>query len=156
MNRYYSVEEIIGRRQIKGKHQYLIKWKGYSISESTLEPEKNLENIKDLINEYNNSLLNKKEKEINNDSFILDGEEKNDKNKDEEEASIDEQYPYYIVGNSIKKILGICDEDGILYAMIEILKNDGKLIRKKIRIEELKMNNPWLLIDYYESKIKFI
>ena len=121
-----------------------------------MEPEKNLENIKDLINEYNNSLLNKKEKEINNDSFILDGEEKNDKNKDEEEASIDEQYPYYIVGNSIKKILGICDEDGILYAMIEILKNDGKLIRKKIRIEELKMNNPWLLIDYYESKIKFI
>ncbi|KAI0979327.1 hypothetical protein GJ496_002551 [Pomphorhynchus laevis] len=39
----YIVERIAGKRARKGKIEYLLKWKGYSDSENTWEPEENLE-----------------------------------------------------------------------------------------------------------------
>ena len=44
----YEVEEILDKRKHYGKIQYLIKWKGYPLSEASWEPEKNL-NCPDLI-----------------------------------------------------------------------------------------------------------
>ena len=38
----YDAEEIIDKRRMNGKTEYLVKWKGYSSSDSTWEPKKNL------------------------------------------------------------------------------------------------------------------
>jgi hypothetical protein len=38
----YDVEEIIDKRKIKNKTEYLIKWKGYNFSECTWEPKENI------------------------------------------------------------------------------------------------------------------
>ena len=62
---FYEVEKIIGRRKIKNKYDYLIKWKDYSIEESTWEPEDKLFTIKYLIEEYDN-LCDEKEKKKKN------------------------------------------------------------------------------------------
>ena len=40
----YEVERILGKKIISGTVHYLVKWKGYDISESTWEPKQNLKN----------------------------------------------------------------------------------------------------------------
>jgi len=48
----YEVEEILDKRTRYGKIQYLIKWKGYPLSEASWEPEENL-NCLELLKEFN-------------------------------------------------------------------------------------------------------
>ena len=45
----YVVESIIASKIVKGREQFLVKWKGYSEDESTWEPEQNLENAHDAL-----------------------------------------------------------------------------------------------------------
>ena len=40
----YEVERILDKKIISGTVHYLVKWKGYNISESTWEPKQNLKN----------------------------------------------------------------------------------------------------------------
>ena len=51
---FYEVEKIINCKYFKNKKYYLIKWLFYPISQSTWEPESNLKNLKDLIEEFEN------------------------------------------------------------------------------------------------------
>ena len=48
----YEVEKILDKRKHYGKIQYLIKWKGYPLSEASWEPENYL-NCPDLLEEFN-------------------------------------------------------------------------------------------------------
>ena len=49
----YEVETIISHRQDRHGRWYLIKWKGYPISENTWEPMSNLKKASETIEEYN-------------------------------------------------------------------------------------------------------
>jgi len=49
----FEVEEILDKRRHYGKIQYLIKWKGYPLSEASWEPETNL-NCPELLKQFNN------------------------------------------------------------------------------------------------------
>ena len=59
---FYEVEEILDRKKVKGKFQYLIKWKGYRLSESTWEPVSHLQYMKDSVIQFN-ALLDKAKNE---------------------------------------------------------------------------------------------
>ena len=50
----YEVEEILDKRKHYGKIQYLIKWKGYPLSEASWEPEENL-NCPEILKKFNKS-----------------------------------------------------------------------------------------------------
>ncbi len=52
MSETYTVEKILAKRMNNGKIEYLIKWEGYSIKETTWEPMKNLKNVAEMIDEY--------------------------------------------------------------------------------------------------------
>jgi hypothetical protein len=42
-----------------------------------------------------------------------------------------------------------------LIAEIEKLKENGETEKVEIETSRLKTENPWILLDFYESKIKF-
>merc|ERR1712064_82155 len=50
----YEVEKVIKKRTRKGKNEYFVKWKNYD--ETTWEPLENLENAKNLIENFEKDL----------------------------------------------------------------------------------------------------
>lgn len=55
MEKDYQVEKILAKKVEKGVLKYLLKWEGYPESDSTWEPAKQLDNIKQMINQFENS-----------------------------------------------------------------------------------------------------
>jgi hypothetical protein len=45
----FEVERILEKRKRQGQSEWLVKWKGYPIEESTWEPSKNLKNSKEMM-----------------------------------------------------------------------------------------------------------
>jgi len=48
----YKVEKILNKKKFRGKNQYLVQWKGYTVEEDTWEPRENLGNAEDLVREF--------------------------------------------------------------------------------------------------------
>ena len=48
----YEVEKILSSRRRGNSYKYLIKWKGYPNSDNSWEPEENLVNAREKLNEY--------------------------------------------------------------------------------------------------------
>ena len=179
----YNVEKILDRKKINGKFKYRIKWEGYPINESTWEPMKNLETVKELVEEYdrihpipNPSKSSKASQKKNSDSFINkkrkeENDEKNqeinqnenkleDFNKIKEDdskvnANENPNENNYIIDDSLKNVVTVKQENQKFVAVVEKLNPNGDLIKTYIPTEELRRTNPWILLNFYESKIKF-
>jgi len=48
----FKVEKILNKRMIRGKEKFLVRWKGYTVEEDTWESRENLENAKELVEEF--------------------------------------------------------------------------------------------------------
>jgi len=48
----FKVEKIINKRMVRGKERFLVRWKGYTAEEDTWKSRKNLENAKELVEEF--------------------------------------------------------------------------------------------------------
>jgi len=48
----FEVEKILNKRMVRGKEKFLVRWKGYTAGEDTWENRKNLENAKELVEEF--------------------------------------------------------------------------------------------------------
>ena len=51
-NEEFEVEDILDKRTIRRKTEYLIKWKGYPLHDATWEPIDHLGNAKDAIQHF--------------------------------------------------------------------------------------------------------
>ena len=191
----YEVESIIERRLTKGKYEYKIKWKGYDINECTWEPMKNLKNVIDLVNKFDqqhpkektlnktesNGFLNKKrskseidqknnEQNDNKNNINEDKKSNNSTNINNNEIPFIENNPP--LGDSITfegKTFKPIEIDDRCLEVITIKKNENKLyaliyfkqngfeepVKKNIPTELLAKINPIILLNFYESKIKF-
>lgn len=49
----FEVEKIVNKRRKKNKTEYLVKWVGFSESQNTWEPLRNLKNVLDIVEEFN-------------------------------------------------------------------------------------------------------
>ncbi|KAH7708389.1 testis-specific chromodomain protein Y 1 [Aphelenchoides avenae] len=52
-NGEYEVEAVVGRRELNGITEYLVKWHLYAWDSCTWEPEENLSNAEQCIGNYN-------------------------------------------------------------------------------------------------------
>ena len=48
----FKVEKILNKRIVQGKEKFLVRWKGYTVEEDTQESRENLENMKELVEEF--------------------------------------------------------------------------------------------------------
>ena len=163
-DKYYQVEEIVDRRKAKGKYEYLIKWKGFK-DQYTWEPIENLENMRQDIEEYDEmyeeaNMNNKKSKNRNN--LNKKRKRKSIKEKTSKESDISPNcdtdgylMKYFLVDYSIEKTVNVLKEGNNLIAEITKKNKNGDIIHEKINTKDLKKMNPWVLINYYESKIIF-
>ena len=195
----YEVEYILKKRTVKGKKEYLIKWKGYPESESTWEPLSHLKYINYMLKEFEQK--NKEEKERKNEEDNKDEStnknstnkesvgkkedsetktkeekiEKEDKKEKKEkvknkligkkrnhqdsskklEVRISNNKAIFEVDQSLEEILTVKLDNKALIAVVERRLKTGKTLKEIMNTEDLKRTNPWILIDYYEGKIKF-
>ena len=168
---YYDVEKILDRRKINGKYEYKIKWEGYPIDESTWEPLKNLKHAKELVDEYNSAhpfsedkKSNKKGKSKKDDKFINKKQKRKKEIEEIEEIEVIEENnnqnkeikkKCYKIDDSLKKVFTVKKLNQKLIAIVEKVDDNGVLNETTITTEELKKTNPWILINFYESKIIF-
>ena len=176
----YNIEKIIGRRLADDGYEYKIKWKGYPLEQSTWEPIKNLENAITLVTEYDKAHpieINKKKEEENSGNNKKISEEVNNENKNNEEIVkekkeiepieencdensnskilIYENEITYKVDYSLKKVIRVKKSEGKLIAVVEKIGEKGEKSEENIPTDELRKINPWILLEFYESKIKF-
>ena len=123
----------------------------------------------------NNSYLKKKrllkkevKKEEKGKEEIEQKEEKNENTPVEEEKKPDnennngsinlEENEYirkYIINDSLKSVTTVRKKDNKLIAEVKKLKPNNEIEDIEIETSRLKTENPWILLDFYESKIKF-
>lgn len=177
-NNIYKIEKILERRIVNDKYEYKIKWEGFPLEESTWEPIKNLENALTLITEFDKAhplIIDKKKEETDYTNNKKINEEINNENKNNEEILhekkeivpqeekdeenskilIFENEVTYKVDYSLKKVVRVKKSDGKLIAVVEKIGEKGEKIEENIPTDELRKINPWILLEFYESKIKF-
>ena len=61
----------------------------------------------------------------------------------------------YIVDNSLEKVITVRKKDNKLMAIVKKKKSNDDSEEVEIETFKLRNENPWILLDFYESKIKF-
>lgn len=181
MTDVYQVEKIVGKRWKGGRVQYKVKWEGYPYSQCTWEPLEHLQTVFELIDQYNESqqTTSKKSKKEKDEEHLRKKRKKSSSVSQEEkseESSKDNSNKEQngIANSQDKEVDGVItikedeiqrEESAIIYkkvitvnkefkAVVQIVK-DGVESQITIPTSELRRLNPDILIDFYESKIKF-
>jgi Chromo (CHRromatin Organisation MOdifier) domain len=165
----FVVEDILEKRiNPQGIKEYLVKWEGYRVSESTWEPEENLENSKEIIKDFEDRELAKKlslqgsnahpQKKSTLTDHMLNNDLLENPPSPQEKNEDDYQILQDFEDNIPKKIKSVKKIEDQLYSLVEWEERSDGLTPNPAYIPciSLRKINPKLLIEFYESKIKFV
>lgn len=144
----YFVEKIIGKRVRNGIAEYRVKWEGFALGQSTWEPAANLSSIQALLDSYENKIA--KSPRV---SVAMKSTNSVDQSKEQANHSIGllKNGDGKITLQGIKTVKqtkeGLC---AVVY-----YEENGVVKKGSFPTSELRERAPDLLIDFYESKIKF-
>ena len=80
----WKVEKILNKRKVQEKDKYLVRWKGFTVEGDTWESRENLENAKELVEEF--------EKEYEGEKQEIRKQEKIEENRDYWRKELPGQY----------------------------------------------------------------
>ena len=113
------------------------------------------------------------EKKENQIQEVQEKKEEIEQPKEEEEQNkninLDENKPIYAINNqmpeenvrkyiidtTLEKVSTVRKRDNKLMAVVKKKKSNGEFEEIEIETFKLRNENPWILLDFYESKIKF-
>ncbi|XP_026208069.1 chromobox protein homolog 1a [Anabas testudineus] len=146
----YVVEKVLDRRVVKGKVEFLLKWKGFSDEDNTWEPEENLD-CPDLIAEYIQKHKEKEEKKKESKRKTAsegsgDSEERGSKRKKEE----GEKARGFGRGLQPERIIGATDSSGELMFLMKWKNSDEADL---VPAKEANVKCPQVVISFYEERL---
>ncbi|KAF3704121.1 Chromobox protein -like protein 1 Heterochromatin protein 1 -like protein beta [Channa argus] len=109
----YVVEKVLNRRVVKGRVEYLLKWKGFSDEDNTWEPEDNLD-CPDLIAEFLQS-----QKTAHEGKRKAAGETEGDESKSKKKKDDTEKLRGFARGLEPERIIGATDSTGELMFLMK-------------------------------------
>lgn len=149
----YVVEKVLDRRVVKGRVEYLLKWKGFTNEDNTWEPEDNLD-CPDLIAEYLQSHKKagdgdkkdsgkRKVGETDNEPGSEDSRPK--KRKDEQDKPRG-----FARGLDPERIIGATDSSGELMFLMKWKNSDEADL---VPAKEANVKCPQVVISFYEERL---
>ncbi|XP_045761694.1 chromobox protein homolog 1-like isoform X2 [Maniola jurtina] len=165
----YVVEKVLNKRTVKGKVQYLLKWKGYKEEESTWEPEENLD-CEELIRAFED---NRKEKEAKAKKSDENQSRTKKRRRDSDDTSVsgrkgrgtsvssaddhreskkkeDKAKSGFEKGLKAEKIIGASDATGELMFLVKWADSDeAELVPAKVA----NVKCPQQVIAFYEERL---
>nr|XP_019959218.1 PREDICTED: chromobox protein homolog 1-like [Paralichthys olivaceus] len=146
----YVVEKVLDRRIMKGRVEFLLKWKGFSDEDNTWEPEDNLD-CPDLIAEYMQKHKEKEEKKKESKrkaptEATGDSAERGSKKKKEE----GEKARGFGRGLQPERIIGATDSSGELMFLMKWKNSDEADL---VPAKEANVKCPQVVISFYEERL---
>ncbi|XP_072548930.1 chromobox protein homolog 1a isoform X2 [Salminus brasiliensis] len=145
----YVVEKVLDRRVVKGRTEFLLKWKGFTDEDNTWEPEDNLD-CPDLIAEF-----------LQSQKRAGEGEKKDGKRKGESDNEAgsedrpkkrkDEEKPRgFARGLDPERIIGATDSSGELMFLMKWKNSDEADL---VPAKEANVKCPQVVISFYEERL---
>ncbi|XP_049637348.1 chromobox protein homolog 1 isoform X1 [Suncus etruscus] len=152
----YVVEKVLDRRVVKGKVEYLLKWKGFSDEDNTWEPEENLD-CPDLIAEFLQSQKTAHETDKIEGSKRKADSDSEDKGEDskpkkkKEEVRLESEKPRgFARGLEPERIIGATDSSGELMFLMKWKNSDEADL---VPAKEANVKCPQVVISFYEERL---
>ena len=97
------------------------------------------------------------QKEEKNENIPVEEEKKPDNENNNGSINLEENeyIRKYIINDSLKSVTTVRKKENKLIAEVKKLKPNNEIEDIEIETSRLKTENPWILLDFYESKIKF-
>ncbi|TRY91075.1 hypothetical protein DNTS_028528 [Danionella cerebrum] len=159
----YVVEKVLDRRVVKGRVEYLLKWKGFSDEDNTWEPEENLD-CPDLIAEFLQSQKTAESGGKRRAESDGDGKETK-KRKDEVRAmkicgsemptsfhvnKLPEKLRGFARGLDPERIIGATDSSGELMFLMKWKNSDEADL---VPAKQANVKCPQVVISFYEERL---
>jgi len=145
----YVVEKVLDVRIRNGKKDYLLKWKGYPDSESTWEPEDNLD-CPDLIAEYENKRKEREEKKKRKQKDADEESSTQGKRKKKVVEEEDNKPRGFDRGLQAERIIGATDSSGELMFLMKWKDSDEADL---VPARQANIRCPQIVIAFYEERL---
>ncbi|KAF6727200.1 Chromobox-like protein 1 [Oryzias melastigma] len=140
----YVVEKVLNRRVVKGRVEYLLKWKGFSEEDNTWEPEDNLD-CPDLIAEFLQS-----QKAAQDGKRKAAGDAEGDDSKSKKKKDDTEKLRGFARGLEPERIIGATDSTGELMFLMKWKNSDEADL---VPAKEANVKCPQVVISFYEERL---
>uniref|UniRef100_UPI00398F1234 chromobox protein homolog 1b isoform X1 n=1 Tax=Pristiophorus japonicus TaxID=55135 RepID=UPI00398F1234 len=147
----YVVEKVLDRRIVKGKVEYLLKWKGFSDDDNTWEPEENLD-CPDLIAEFLQSqkVAHDGVDKTEGPKRKADSDTETEENKNKKKREEQEKPRGFARGLEPERIIGATDSSGELMFLMKWRNSDEADL---VPAKEANVKCPQVVISFYEERL---